>query len=68
MTFVKDLKQARDNGFLAELYKRGFLSRKTIAYLDIYMDKTTKHLTYQDQADRLGVSVSTVLRAINSIK
>ena len=67
-TFAEQLKDARDSGLLTEMYKRGLISHKPIFYLDIYLDKTSKRLTYQSLADRLGCSKSTILRAINSIK
>ncbi|KKM19879.1 hypothetical protein LCGC14_1651170 [marine sediment metagenome] len=67
-TFAEQLKEARDSGLLTEMYKRGLISHKPIFYLDIYLDKTSKRLTYQSLADRLGCSKSTILRAINSIK
>ncbi len=68
MTFAEQLKQARDSGLLTEMLKRGLIDHKPTYYLDIYLDKTGKHLTYKQMAARLGCSVSTVLRAINSIK
>lgn len=67
-TFAEQLKEARDSGLLEDMYKRGLIDHKPTYYLDIYLDKTNKHLTYQQMADRLGCSKSTVLRAINAIK
>ena len=67
-TFAEQLKEARDSGFLTEMYKRGLISHKPIFYLDIYLDKTGKHLTYQQMGDRIGCSKSTILRAMNSIR
>ena len=68
MTFAEQLKAARDSGLLDEMYRRGLIGHRPKFYLDIYLDKTSKHLTYQQMADRINRSKSTVLRAINSIK
>ena len=67
-TFAEQLKAVRDSGLLDEMYRRGLIGHRPKYYLDIYLDKTGKHLTYQQMADRIGCSKSTILRAINSIK
>ncbi len=68
MSFLDKMVAAKDNGLLAEMYTRGLIDHIPSYYLDIYLDKTNKGLTYKAIAERLGISISTVVRACKAIK
>ena len=67
MTYEQELTEAKKSGFLSRMLRRGHISYKPIYYLDIYIDKKTKHLTNTELAERLGVTRQTIHRAIKSI-
>ena len=68
MTFLDKMLEAKDNGLLAEMYTRGLIDHLPGYYLDIYLDKTKKKLTYKQSAQNLGISISTVVRAVKAIR
>ena len=58
----------RTDGTLLEMYKAGLISPKPIFYLDIANQIVNKKLTQKQLAERLGVSTSTIKRAVATFR